>query len=520
MVMEETWLLIVSATSFLFFLLILKHLFHKQTQYKNLPPSPPNSFPIIGHLHLLKEPIHSELQNLSNKYGSILKLSFGNRNVLLLSSPAAIEEVFSKNDVVFANRPRLLVGKYLNYNYTSVGASPYGQHWRNLRRLMALEIFSTSRLKTFQSIRGDEVRLLLKNLHQSSSQSSFTKVEMKSKLSELSFNVIMRMVAGKRYFGVDEADSDEAKLFRDIIKEIFEISGASDPADFIPALRWLNYHSFEKRMKIVHKKADSFMQSLIDENRIRTRKIGPGDDQEEKTRTMIDSMLSLQESEPNYYTDEIIKGMILTLLSAGTDTSAATIEWAMSLLLNNPAVLKKARAEVDNYVGHDRLVDEPDLAKLPYIQSIVNETQRLYPVAPLLAPHESSDDTTIGGYHVSRQTMLIVNAWAIHRDPKVWDDPTSFKPERFEGLMEGGHEAYNYKFVPFGLGRRACPGAGLANRVMGLALAALIQCFEWERISEEEVDMSQGTGITMPKAKPLEARCKSRHSMSTLLSQL
>ncbi|KAI9200331.1 hypothetical protein LWI28_006137 [Acer negundo] len=518
--MEETWLLMVYVTSFLFFLLILKHLFHKQTQYKNLPPSPPNSFPIIGHLHLLKKPIHSELQNLSNKYGSILKLSFGNRNILLVSSPAAIEEVFSKNDVVFANRPRLLISKYLNYNYTSVGASPYGQHWRNLRRLMALEIFSTSRLKTFQSIREDEVRLLLKNLHQSSSQSSFTKAEMKSKLSELSFNVIMRIVAGKRYFGVDETDSDEAKLFRDIIKEIFEISGASNPGDFIPALRWLNYHSFEKRMKILHKKGDSFMQSLIDENRIRTRKIGPGDDQEEKTRTMIDSMLSLQESEPNYYTDEIIKGMILTLLSAGTDTSAATIEWAMSLLLNNPAVLKKARAEVDNYVGHDRLVDEPDLAKLPYIQSIVNETLRLYPVAPLLAPHESSDDTTIGGYHVPRQTMLMVNAWAIHRDPKVWDDPTSFKPERFEGLMEGGHEADNYKFVPFGLGRRACPGAGLANRVMGLALAALIQCFEWERISEEEVDMSQGSGITMPKAKPLEAMCKSRHSMSTLLSQL
>ncbi|TXG55847.1 hypothetical protein EZV62_017160 [Acer yangbiense] len=331
---------------------------------------------------------------------------------------------------------------------------------------MALEIFSTSRLKAFQSIREDEVRLLLKNLHRSSSQ----KVEMKSKLSEQSFNVIMRMVAGKRYFGVDEADSDEAKLFRDIIKEFFEISGASDPGNFIPALRWLNYHSIEKRMKILHKKADSFMQSLIDEKRIRTRKIGP-------------------------------------------DTSAATIEWALSLLLNHPAVLKKAKAEVDNYVGHDRLVDEADLAKLPYIQSIVNETLRLYPVAPLLAPHESSDDTTIGGYHVPRQTMLMVNAWAIHRDPKVWDDPTSFKPERFEGLMESGHEAYNYKFVPFGLGRRACPGAGLANRVMGFSLAALIQCFEWERISEEEVDMSQGTGITMPKAKPLEAMCKSRHSM-------
>ncbi|KAH7567480.1 hypothetical protein JRO89_XS07G0080000 [Xanthoceras sorbifolium] len=379
------------------------------------------------------------------------------RNVLLISSPSAVEEAFSKNDVAFANRPRLLVGKYLNYNYTTVGAAPYGQHWRNLRRLTALEIFSTSRLNTFLSIRRDEVRLLVKNLHESSSH-SFTRVEMKSKLSELSFNVIMRMVAGKRYFGV-KADNEEAKRFRDITKEIFEIGGAS-PEDFIPALRWWNYKSIEKRMKIVQKKADSFMQSLIDEQR--TRRNGPVDEGE-KTKTMIDSMLSLQESDPNYYTDDIIKGIILTLLSAGTDTSAGTMEWAMSLLLNHPAVLKKARAELDNYVGNERLADESDLAKIPYIQSIVNETLRLYPAAPLLVPHESSEDTTIGGYYVPRQTMLMVNAWAIHRDPKVWDDPTSFKPERFEGL-KGESEAY--KFIPFGLGRRACPGAGLANRVM------------------------------------------------------
>ncbi|KAL5780170.1 hypothetical protein ACOSQ2_010907 [Xanthoceras sorbifolium] len=510
--MEGTWLFIVSSTSFLFFLLILKHSFHRRTQYyKNLPPSPA-SFPIIGHLHLFKEPFHRELQSLSNKYGSILKLSFGSRNVLLISSPSAVEEAFSKNDVAFANRPRLLVGKYLNYNYTTVGAAPYGQHWRNLRRLTALEIFSTSRLNTFLSIRRDEVRLLVKNLHESSSH-SFTRVEMKSKLSELSFNVIMRMVAGKRYFGV-KADNEEAKRFRDITKEIFEIGGAS-PEDFIPALRWWNYKSIEKRMKIVQKKADSFMQSLIDEQR--TTRNGPVDEGE-KTKTMIDSMLSLQESDPNYYTDDIIKGIILTLLSAGTDTSAGTMEWAMSLLLNHPAVLKKARAELDNYVGNERLADESDLAKLPYIQSIVNETLRLYPAAPLLVPHESSEDTTIGGYYVPRQTMLMVNAWAIHRDPKVWDDPTSFKPERFEGLKG---ESETYKFIPFGLGRRACPGAGLANRVMGLALAALIQCFEWERISEEEeVDMTEGTGITMPKAKPLEAMCQSREFMSTFLSQL
>ncbi|KAJ0085102.1 hypothetical protein Patl1_06828 [Pistacia atlantica] len=158
---------------------------------------------------------------------------------------------------------------------------------------------------------------------------------------------------------------------------------------------------------------------------------------------------------------------------------------AMSLLLNHPIVLKKARAELDHHVGHDCLAEEPDLVKLPYLQCIINETLRLFPAAPLLVPHESSDYCTIGGYDIPPSTMLIVNAWTIHRDPKVWEDHESFDRERFEGL-EGEVEAFN--FIPFGQGRRSSL-SGLANRVMGLALATLIQCFEWERISEEEVDL-------------------------------
>ena len=203
------------------------------------------------------------------------------------------------------------------------------------------------------------------------------------------------------------------------------------------------------------------------------------------------------------------------MLSAGTDTSSVTIEWAMSLLLNHPEILRRARAELDDIVGEDRLVDEPDLINLPYLQNIINETLRLFPAAPLLLPHESSGDCTIGGFDVPRGTMLLANAWAIHRDPKWWDDPTSFKPERHESK-----EGDPYKFIPFGIGRRSCPGAGLANRVMGLALAALIQCFEWERVSEELVDMSEGQGLTMPKLKPLEAMCRPRERMIRVLSEL
>lgn len=307
--MEKSWFFIFSASFFLFLFLILKQFLVKPTPYKNLPPSPP-SFPIIGHLHLLKQPIHRTLHSLSNKYGPILNLSFGNRRVLLVSSPSAAEECFTNSDIVFANRPRLLAGKYLTYDYTTMVAAPHGDHWRNLRRLASLEFFSTSRLNMFLGLRQDEILFLIKMLYQSCRQ-NFTKVEMKSKLFALSFNIIMRMVSGKRYFGLEIGESEEAKRFREIIREIFEVSGASNPGDFLPFLRWLDFQSHEKRIITVHSKSDRFMQNLIDEHRNK-RNCSAG---ERRIDTIIDSMLSLQDSQPEYYSDEIIKGMVTVCLS-------------------------------------------------------------------------------------------------------------------------------------------------------------------------------------------------------------
>lgn len=189
------------------------------------------------------------------------------------------------------------------------------------------------------------------------------------------------------------------------------------------------------------------------------------------------------------------------------------LEWELSTLLNHPNVLKKAIVELDIQVGQDRLVDEPDFPKLKYLQSVIAETFRLYPVGPLLAPHRASADCSVGGYDVPAGTILFVNAWAIHRDHTLWDDPASFKPERFDN---GKVEAY--KLMPFGLGRRACPGDGLANRVILLTLASLIQCFEWARIGDKEIDMAEKTTITMCKLEPLKVMCKARPILKTFPS--
>jgi cytochrome P450 len=202
---------------------------------------------------------------------------------------------------------------------------------------------------------------------------------------------------------------------------------------------------------------------------------------------------------------------------AGTDTTATTMEWAMSLILNHPAVLQKVKAEIDSQVGCERLINDLDLAKLPYLRCVITETLRLYPILPLLVPHFSSTNCTVGGFHIPQGTILLLNAWSIHRDPKLWEEPTKFMPERFEAT---NGEREGFKFIPFGIGRRACPGANMGTQVIALALGALIQCFDWERVGKEPIDMSPNLGFLMSKVKPLEAIRRPYPSMANILSQI
>ncbi|KAK7270959.1 hypothetical protein RJT34_26505 [Clitoria ternatea] len=480
---------------FITFLISLKLLFQTR-RFRNFPPGPP-SFPIIGNLNQLKQPLHRTSHNLSQKYGQIFSLWFGSRLIIVVSSYPIVQECFTKNDIVLANRPHFLTGKYIGYNNTILAQSPYGDHWRNLRRIVSLEVLSSHRLNSFSDIRRDEIMRLIKKLAQGS-RNGFAKVELKSKFSEMTFNTMMRMISGKRYYGedCDVTHVEEARQFREIIKEAVMLAGANNPGDFLGILRWFDFDSLEKRLKKISIKSDAFLQGLIDEHR----------NGKQRANTMIDHLLSQQRSQPEYYTDEIIKGLALAMLLAGTDTSATTLEWAMSNLLNHPNVIEKAKNELDTHIGQERLVDESDISKLPYLQSIVYETLRLYPAVPLLLPHLSSEDCSIGGYNVPRNTILLVNALAIHRDPILWSDPTLFKPERFQ------KEGEVNKLLSFGLGRRSCPGANLAQRTVSLTLGLLIQCFEWKRITEEEIDMAEGKGVTMPKKVPLEVRCKVRQS--------
>ena len=246
--------------------------------------------------------MHRALYQLSQKYSSIISLPFGSRPAIIVSSLSTAEECFTRNDVVFANRPKLLMAKYIAYNYSTMAQAPYGDHWRNLRRVGNLEFFSTHRLNELIGIRKDEIKRLIVNLSHCSIH-AFSKVELKSKFKDLTFNIIVRMVAGKRYYGDDVSDEEEARLFRRIMEEAITNGGAANAGDFVPILNWIDGGKFKKTVIRLAKRTDNFFQRLVDEHRRKKENLV-------KMDTMIYNLLSLQESEPEYYTDDIIKGLL------------------------------------------------------------------------------------------------------------------------------------------------------------------------------------------------------------------
>ena len=192
---------------------------------------------------------------------------------------------------------------------------------------------------------------------------------------------------------------------------------------------------------------------------------------------------------------------------AGTDTTSATVEWAMAELLRSPEKMARARAELREIIGEEETVRESDISRLPYLQAIVKETFRLHPAAPLLVPHKAEADVEINGYVVPKNARIIVNVWASGRDSGTWSDPETFSPERFlhsEIDARGQH----FELIPFGAGRRICPGLPLAYRMVHLMVAAFVHNYDWkleDEMKPEDMDMEEKFGATVQKAMPLNA---------------
>uniref|UniRef100_A0A0D9Y0W7 Cytochrome P450 n=1 Tax=Leersia perrieri TaxID=77586 RepID=A0A0D9Y0W7_9ORYZ len=422
---------------------------------------------------------------------------------------ASAPQCFTLHDAALAGRPSLPSRRLLTDDDPTIATSPYGPRWRHLRRLATVHALSPHRLSLSSSDRDAAARAMARRLFRPEEGSD--SVGVRSAAYGFVGNVIMEMVAGE---GMGEAD---VARFKALTESALAASGAANRQDFLPFLRFLDFGRLSRRLAGIAKDRNDFGQGIVDDFRRRRRgRSSPSTTTPEARRTVVGDLLRLQESSPEVYGDDVIRTVCLSLLQAGTDTSASTIEWAMALLLNNPDVLKKATAEIDSIVGTSRLLQESDLAGLPYLRCIITETLRLYPLAPHLVPHEALQDCVIAGHDVPRGTMVLVDVFSMQRDPLVWENPEKFMPERFEGVKADERKW----MMPFGMGRRKCPGEGLALRTVGIALGVMIQCFRWERVGNEKVDMSEGSGLTMPMAVPLTALCLPRVEMESVLKTL
>ncbi|KAJ8562943.1 hypothetical protein K7X08_031395 [Anisodus acutangulus] len=500
---------LVTLTFFFYFL------WTKISRKPSKPPLPPEiagGWPVIGHLFYLENdgddrPLARKLSDLADKYGPVFTFRLGLSRVLVVSSYDAVKDCYSTNDAVFANRPACLYGEYLGYNNAMLFLANYGPYWRNIRKLVIQEVVSNTRLEKLKHIRFSKVQNSIKQLYSRVQNGENSVINLTDSLEELCFGLIVKMIAGKNYKLGGEGD-EEVERFKEAFRKFLTLSMEFVLWDAfpIPLFKWVDFQGHIKSMKRTFKDIDSIFQSWLDEHikqREMLMKVNNGCGNE---RDFIDVMLSKMSNEhlhEGYSRDTVIKATVFSLVLDAADTVSLHINWGMTLLINNQHVLKKAQEEIDTKVGKDRWIEESDIKNLVYLQAIFKEVLRLYPPGPLLVPHENSEDCVVSGYHIPKGTRLYTNVMKLQQDPKMWSNPDQFDPDRFFATdidFRGQH----YEFIPFGSGRRSCPGMTYALQVEYLTIGHLIQGFNFRTPSDEPLDMKEGPGITIRKVNPVE----------------
>nr|ABD39481.1 CYP82E4v11 [Nicotiana tabacum] len=491
--------------TFLFFFLWTKK---SQKPSKPLPPKIPGGWPVIGHLFHFNDdgddrPLAQKLGDLADKYGPVFTFRLGLPLVLVVSSYEAVKDCFSTDDAIFSNRPAFLYGDYLGYNNAMLFLANYGPYWRKNRKLVIQEVLSASRLEKFKHVRFARIQASIKNLYTRIDGNSST-INLTDWLEELNFGLIVKMIAGKNYESGkgDEQVERFKKAFKDFM--ILSMEFVLWDAFPIPLFKWVDFQGHVKAMKRTFKDIDSVFQNWLEEHINKREKMEVNAEGNEQD--FIDVVLSKMSNEylgEGYSRDTVIKATVFGLVLDAADTVALHINWGMALLINNQKALTKAQEEIDTKVGKDRWVEESDIKDLVYLQAIVKEVLRLYPPGPLLVPHENVEDCVVSGYHIPKGTRLFANVMKLQRDPKLWSDPDTFDPERFIATDIDFRGQY-YKYIPFGSGRRSCPGMTYALQVEHLTIAHLIQGFNYRTPNDEPLDMKEGAGITIRKVNPVE----------------
>ncbi|KAK7271265.1 hypothetical protein RJT34_27013 [Clitoria ternatea] len=461
-------------------------------------PPGPKTLPIIGNLHMLGKLPHRTLQALAQKYGPLMSMKLGKVPAIVVSTPEAAELFLKTYDIVFASRPKTQSSKYISYGSKGLVFSEYGAYWRNMRKLCTLQLLVASKVEMFAPLRREELGEMVKFLEKSAA--SHNVVDLSNLVADLVENITYKMVFGR--------SKDDRVNVKNLVREVLNLAGTFNIADYVPWLGVFDLQGLRKRLKTVSSAFDQVLELLIKDHEQSSDEGKHRKDFMHILLALVDQPLDPHDDQSQVIDRTHIKAIVMTMILAAIDTSATTVEWAMSEIIRNPRVMKKLQGELESAVGKNRLVEETDLEKLHYLDKVVKETLRLYPVAPLLVPRESREDATIDGYFIKKKSRIIINAWAIGRDTKVWsENAEKFYPERFGiGNSNVDMRGNDYRLIPFGSGRRGCPGIHLGLTTVKIVVAQLVHCFNWELplgMSPDDLDMNEKFGLTMPRSKPL-----------------
>ncbi|KAK8488421.1 hypothetical protein V6N11_034403 [Hibiscus sabdariffa] len=464
------------------------------------PPSPP-ALPFIGHLHLVRSVLPKSFQDLAGRYGPLMGIRLGASSCLVVSNAAVAKEVLKTHDLEFCSRPEFGSSEHFIYRGSRFILAQYGDYWRFMKKLCMTRLLAVPQLDKFADIRDQEKVKLVESVIKCCKQGKAC--DLSSELTTLANNTICRMAMSTRCSG----SGNEAAEIKELVRTCMNLSGKLSLGDVLGPLKVLDFSGNGNKLKAALLKYDRLVERIIKEHQDKASK---GFDENQKM-DLLDILLEVYRDPAAEVKISMkdIKSFLLDIFMAGTDTSSGAIQWAMGELINSPKSFKKLRDEIESVVGRNRLVKESDIPNLPYLGAVVRETLRLHSPAPLII-RECVEDCDVSGFFVKAKTRVLVNVYAVMRDPDSWENPNGFDPERFLGSSDekiGGpqmeYKGQNFRFLPFGSGRRGCPGASLAMLVLHAALGSLVQCFDWEVERGEKVDLSPGPGFGSEMACPL-----------------
>ncbi|XP_038998188.1 cytochrome P450 71D10-like [Hibiscus syriacus] len=460
---------------------------------KKLPPGP-WKLPVIGNLHQLvkfgAQP-HQILRDLANKHGPLMHLQLGELSTVVVSSAEMAKEIMITHDVAFAGRPYVAALDLVTYGFRDIAMAPYGNYWRQARKICTVELLTAKRVQSFESVRQEQVSALVKSI--SSNQGS--PINLTKQIFSLTYRIASRAAFGNV--------CKDHEAYSSVVEKTVRLASGFKLADMYPSLKALEHISaLRQKSKALFDTSDRILQGIIDEHRSNLKR-GEGEAKED----LVTVLLKIQQQGGLEFplTDNDLKGIIWDIFGGGGETSSTAVDWAMSEMMRSPRVLKKAQNEVRQVCHGKGDVDEASLKELKYLSLVIKETFRLHPPFPLLLPRESRVDCEVKGYQVPCKTKIIINAWAIARDPKFWNEPETFNPERFLNNSTD-FKGTDLEFIPFGAGRRMCPGISFALPNVELPLAKLLFHFDWELpsgMNHQNLDMTEIFGVTMRRKDDL-----------------